>query len=278
MKKEYSLAHLTAISTTPLELVKIAVEAGYDYVSIRQIYLNVKGEVICDLSKDYEMLEEIETIMEDTGIRILDIELAKIYDNVDISSYEKVFKIGKRLGAKHILSSIWTERYDFATEKFAELCDLANKYDLTVNLEAVPIAGVRNLNQAMQILKKANRKNSGLMIDTHHFQRAQDDVNELAKIPNYWFNYSQICDATKDIPKEREELIRIMRDDRDYLGYGGIDVGEILNAMPVIPYSIELPKQSVSDEYGYLYHAKKCLETAKEYCEKKVVGRVLKCS
>ncbi len=273
MRKEYSLAHLTAIQTTPLELVKIAAEAGYDYVSIRQIYLNVAGEVICDLAKDIEMLEEIERIMKETGLKVLDIELARIYDGVDLESYRSAFEIGKRLGAKHVLCSIWTDKLEYAAEKFAELCDLANEYDLTVDLEGVPIAGVRDLKQTMNILKKANRKNSGLMIDTHHFQRAQDDVKELAKVSRNWFNYAQICDATKEIPTEREELIRIMRDDRDYLGYGGIEVDEILNSMPVVPYSIELPKKTIADEFGYLEHARRCLNTAKEYCEKNVVGR-----
>ena len=144
MKKEYSLAHLTAISTTPLELAKIAANCGYDYVSIRQIYMGVTGEVPVDLAENKKMYQEIKDLFKDTGLRLLDIELAKIFDGVDLKKYESAFETGKSLGAKHVLSSIWTDNKDYGIEKFAELCDLAKKYDLTVELEAVPIAGVKS--------------------------------------------------------------------------------------------------------------------------------------
>ena len=58
MKKEYSLAHLTAISTTPLELAKIAANCGYDYVSIRQIYMGVANEVPVNLAEDKKCIKK----------------------------------------------------------------------------------------------------------------------------------------------------------------------------------------------------------------------------
>ena len=105
MKKEYSLAHLTAISTTPLELAKIAANCGYDYVSIRQIYMGVAGEVPVDLAVDKKMYQEMKDLFKDTGLKLLDIELARIFDGVDLSKYESAFETGKSLGAKHVLSS-----------------------------------------------------------------------------------------------------------------------------------------------------------------------------
>ncbi len=274
MKKfEFSLAHLTAISTTPLELVKIAANCGYDYVSIRQIYMNTAVEVPVDLSKDKKMYQEIKNIFQDTGLKLLDIELARIYDGVDLKSYEKAFEIGKSLGAKHVLSSIWTDNKEYGIEKFIELCDLAAKYNLTVDLEAVPIAGVRSFEEVAKILRTIDKKNAGLMMDTHHFHRANDKIDFLKDCPKEWFNYAQICDACGEIPKDRDEMIFIMREKRDYLGEGGINIAEILNEMPIVPYSIELPNTSYSKELGYEGHAKKCLETAKAYCEKFVTGR-----
>jgi len=69
------------------------------------------------------------------------------------------------------------------------------------------------------------------------------------------------------------KMIEIMRGGRDYLGEGLIDVASILNAMPIVPYSIELPNSKRVEEYGYEGHAKKCLETAKKYCDTFVTGR-----
>lgn len=271
--KEYSLAHLTAIKTTPLELAKIAANCGYDYVSIRQIYMGVAGEVPVDLSEDKNAYNEIKALFKDTGLKLLDIELARILDNVDLKSYERAFETGKSLGAKHVLSSIWTDKIEYATEKFAELCDLAAKYDLTVDLEAVPIAGVKSFDEVADILRKVNKKNAGLMMDTHHFHRAGDKIENIKSYPTEWFHYAQICDACGEIPADREKMIFIMREGRDYLGQGGIDVAGILNEMPIVPYSIELPNSKYVEQFGFEGHAKKCLETAKKYCDNFVAGR-----
>ena len=272
MKKEYSLAHLTAISTTPLELAKIAANCGYDYVSIRQIYMGVANEVPVNLAEDKKMYQEIKDLFKDTGLRLLDIELAKIFDGVDLKKYESAFETGKSLGAKHVLSSIWTDNREYAIEKFADLCDLAKKYDLTVDLEAVPIAGVKSFAEVADILRIIKRDNAGLMMDTHHFNRANDSVELLKTFPKEWFHYAQICDVPP-APTTREEMIRIMRESRDYLGEGTIDVATILNTMPIVPYSIELPNSKKVEEYGYEGHARKCLETAKKYCDTFVIGR-----
>ena len=271
-KKEYSLAHLTAISTTPLELAKIAANCGYDYVSIRQIYMGVAGEVPVDLSEDKKAYQEMKDLFKDTGLRLLDIELARIYDGVDLESHKRAFDTGKSLGAKHVLSSIWTDNKEYGIEKFAELCDLAKKYDLTVELEAVPIAGVKSFAEVADILKIIKKDNAGLMMDTHHFNRANDSIELLKTFPSEWFRYAQICDAPL-APLERDKMIEIMRGGRDYLGEGLIDVASILNAMPIVPYSIELPNSKKVEEYGYEGHAKKCLETAKKYCDTFVTGR-----
>lgn len=275
MEKKYSLAHLTAINTNPLELAKIASKAGYDYVSFRLIYMCVDGEKqVNDFHlESSKLFKELEHFLKKTGLKVLDIEIARIFKGVDLKEYEKAFKIGAKLGAKYVLSSIWTDDLDYAILKFGELCDLAKKYNLIVNLEAVPISGVKTLKESMKILNGANRSNSGLMIDTHHFQRAEDDIEELKKIPKKWFYYSQVCDATKEIPKDKEELTRIMREERDYIGEGGIDVKSILNSIPIVIYSIEIPNSKMVDKLGELGHAKRCLETTKKYFDEFVVGR-----
>jgi len=104
------------------------------------------------------------------------------------------------------------------------------------------------------------------MIDVHHFHRAKDDPAELAKLPKEWFRFAHLCDAPALIPAERDEMTRILREERSYVGEGGIDVASILNAMPAMPYSIELPNLKRVAEYGYEEHARRCLESAKKYC------------
>ena len=265
MKQKFSLAQLTVLNASPPELAMIAAETGYDTFSMRQIYLGLPEEPDYDLSKNKTMLDETRAIMRDTGIELLDIELARITDDIDPIIYEPALAIACELGGKHILSSIWTTNRDLYIERFAKLCDIGSGYGLTVDLEYVPVAGVRSLAQALDVLEQVNRPNAGLMLDLHHFHRAQDKLEDLDNVPREWFHFLHLCDACGEIPLNNEEMRRIMREDRDYIGEGGIDVKAILERLPAMPYSIELPKNSACSEYGYKEHARRCLQSAKAY-------------
>ncbi len=273
MPFEFSLAQLTVLKASPPEICKIAAECGYDFVSMRQIYMGLPDEPDYDLSKNKKMMAETKAVFAGTGIRLLDIELARIFDGMDVKKYEPAMETAAELGGRHVLSSIWTPNREYYIEKFAEVCDLASQYGLTVELEYVPVAAVKTLKEAVEVLEAVNRPNAGLMIDVHHFHRAGDDPKELRKLPEKWFRFAHLCDATGEIPTNNEEMTRIMREERSYVGEGGIDVASILNAMPIVPYSIELPNTKAVAEYGYKEHARRCLETAKKYCAEKVTGR-----
>ena len=265
MEQEFSLAQLTILNASPVEMASIAFETGYDYFSMRQIYLGLPEEPDYDLSKNKKLFNETKAVMANTGIRLLDVELARIVDNVDPSSYEPAFATCAELGGRSVLSSIWTDDQTVQLENFAKVCDLAKQFGLTVELEYVPIASIKNLAAALNVLKLVNRSNAGILIDIHHFHRAGDTVEALSEVPKELFHMLHLCDAPVEIPSDLEEMRRIMREAREYPGEGGIDIKSILSVVPCVPYSIELPKKSVSDRFGYREHAKRCLETSKAY-------------
>lgn len=270
---KFSLGQLTVLITTPLEIADMAAECGYDCVSIRQMYMNLPEEEQYPLNENPQMLKDFKSIIRSSGLEVLDVELARIFDGVNIKDYEPKFELAREIGAKHILSSIWTENKPYYIEKFNELCEMGKKYGLTVDLEYVPVAGVKNLKQSMEVIESVDFDNVGLMLDTHHVHRAKDLPEDIAKVPDKYFHYAQVCDAIGKIPTDFEEMRKIMREGRMYPGEGGIYIDKILNSMPIVPYSIELPNNKYSLKYGYKEHAKKCLETAKDYCNKFITGR-----
>ena len=275
MATQYSLAHLTVLGCAPPEMTYIAARAGYDFISIRPILMGLPGEPDYSLADNPVMLKQTRKALADTGVRLHDIELARIYDHMHPSKYLPAMEVAAELGGRAVLSSIWTEDRAYAIEKFGEVCDLAKPFGLTVDLEYVPIAGVRSLADAVEVLRAVKRENAGLMVDTHHFQRAGDRVEALDGLPREWFHFAHLCDAPGEIPAERAELIRIMREGRLYLGEGGIDVASILKHMPEMVYSIELPNLTYVREKGYAEHAFRCLETTREYVKANVCGRYL---
>jgi sugar phosphate isomerase/epimerase len=268
MKQKFSLAQLTVMGCPPPEMAYIAKMCGYEYISIRPIHMGLPGEPNYEIAKNKTLFNQTKKALDDTGIKIHDIELAKIYDGGDVGTYEAAFEASAKLGAKHILSSIWTPNTSFAEEQFAKLCDIAAQYDMSVSLEFVTWADVKNLKDARAILEKVNRDNAGIMIDTLHFNRSRVALEELDTIPKSWFKFAHICDGPAEIPTDREGLIHTGRDARLYVGEGGIDIASILNKMPEMVYSIELPHLERSKEYGYAEHARRCIETAKTYLSK----------
>lgn len=266
MSLQFSLAYLTVPGCPPAEQTYIAGRAGYSFVSLRPIYMGLPGEPNFDLAANQGLLRQVKTAMAVTGVKLLDIELARINDGVDPKRYLPAMEVAAELGGRHVLSSIWTSDRGFYLEKFAELCELAKPLGLTVELEYVPIASVNNLAGALDVLNTVKKDNAGLMIDIHHFHRAGNEVEELDAVPREWFRFVHLCDAPAEIPREKEEMTRILREARLYVGEpGGIDVAAIVNRIPQVPYSIELPHLARMNEIGRAEHACRCLETAKKY-------------
>ncbi len=268
MAYQYSLAHLTVLGCPPPEMTYVAARAGYDFVSIRPIYMGLPGEPNYALAENPEMLRQTKRALADTGVKVHDIELARIYDDMHPTKYLPAMEVAAELGARAVLSSIWTPKREYAIEKFGEVCDLAKQFGMTVDLEYVPIASVNTLAGAVDVLRMVKRDNAGLMIDVHHFHRALDKPEDLAGLPSEWFHFAHLCDAQGEIPADRAEMTRILREERLYVGEGGIDVADILNRLPKMVYSIELPHLARAKEFGYAEHAFRCLESAKAYEQK----------
>ena len=103
--------------------------------------------------------------------------------------------------------------------------------------------------------------------------RALDKPEALAGLPKEWFHFAHLCDAQGDIPTDRAEMTRILREERLYVGEGGVPVAEILNTLPKMVYSIELPHLARAKEFGYAEHAFRCIESAKAYMAQKLVHK-----
>ena len=261
----FSLAHLTVLGCPPPEMTYIAARAGYDFVSFRTIYMGLAGEPNYDLAANKELLRQTRTALSTTGLKLLDIELARIADGVDPRKYVPALEVAAGLGAKHVVSSVWTSDRARATEAFAELCDLAKPFGLTVDLEFVTFAAGRNLKDVVDILRAARSVNCGVLVDTLHFSRSRVALEELDSVPREWFHFAHLCDAPSRIPDTNEELITTAREERLYPGEGGIDIAAIVNRMPPVPLSIELPHLARVRELGYAEHAARCLEASRAY-------------
>jgi sugar phosphate isomerase/epimerase len=262
---KFSLAHLTVLGCSPPVATQIAARAGYDFVSYRIIYMGLANEPNYDLARNPTMLRETKSALAATGLKLHDIELARIADGVSVKSYRPALETAGELGARRVISSIWTSDKNFAQDSLAELCDLAATAGLGVSLEFVTWSALASLREAILLHRVVNRKNLGLLIDVLHFNRSRTKPEELDGVPREWFHFAHISDAPKQIPATVDGLTREGREARLYPGEGGIDISDIVKRMPEVPYSLEIPNLERVKELGYEEHALRCLESAKKY-------------
>ena len=265
MTRQFSLAHLTALHCSPPQLIEIAARAGYEFVGLRPIPVGARNEPLHPFATDRALFSQTKAALAATGVRLLDIEVARIIKEAKPRDYLPAIEAAAQLGGKHVLSSAWCDDLPYIQDFFTELCSLAQQFGLSVDLEFVTWSGIRTLNEATDLVRASRCNNAGIVIDTLHFDRCHADLASLGSLPREWFRFVQICDAPAKYSTERDELIRIGRDARLYLGEGGIDVAGILRRLPAAPLSIEIPNTTKLATLGAEQYARLCIETARSY-------------
>ena len=264
-KSLYSLAHLTLIGVTPPALVYIAARAGYDAVSPRFIPMHVPGE-FTQSPVGKSQVQATKTALKTTGLKVLDVELARLTEDVDPRNFIPALELGGELEAKRMIMSAWTKTRDdrnFLIDVYAETCDLARPYGITVDLEFPTFSRLRTLDEALDIVRAADRPNGGILVDTLYLHLSRVDLAELLHIPSELFHFLHVSDCLPGIADTREGMIQLARDARLYPGEGWIDFKGIIERMPPVDYSIELPNKARIKELGYEEHARRCLQHAK---------------
>ena len=267
MKHEFSLAHLTILSCSPPDLIEIASEAGYDYVSLRPIAVT-PNEPKYPFGEDQNLLRQTRGALAATGMRLLDIEVARIVPDLNVKTYMPALEAAANLGARHVLSSGWTPDHKYVSEKFAELCDLAKPFGLTVEFEFVTFAAISTLADAAAIVHSSARENGGICIDTLHFFRSNTQLTELDALPQSFFRFMQLCDAPMEPPTSVDGLIFAARADRKFVGEGALDLASVIRRLPPMPYSLEIPNSKLARTMSPMDIARKAIATAREYLDR----------
>jgi sugar phosphate isomerase/epimerase len=267
MKQQFSLVYLTAPSRSPPEMIYMAARAGFDYVSLRTIPMGLTNEPRLSLANDKALLDQTRRALRATGVKLHDTENARIVDGVRISDYVPELEIAAELGARYVLTNIWTPDRSLIRDALSELCDRAKSIGLGVIVEFVTWASITTLNEAAALVREINRDNAGLIVDCLHFNRSRcrlEDIDDNRDL----MRFVHLCDAPAEIPTSKEGLLHAGRAERLYPGDGGIDLAAIISRMPPMVYGIEAPHLALADEIGDAEHIFRLLEKTKAYFER----------
>ncbi|MEW1585400.1 TIM barrel protein [Micromonospora vinacea] len=260
---EYSLAHLTALSLSPPELVEAASDAGYRYVGLRLTRVTPQ-EPHYPLATDPALMRTTKIRLAATGIDVLDIELARIGPHEHPRDFERFLEAGAELGARHVITQLPDPDRARKIDRIAQLCELAQPLGLTIDLEFPSWTETPDLSEATRVLRAADQSNAGILIDLLHFARSGSSLADLRELPADWFHLAHVCDAPASVPTTVDGLIHTARFERLFPGEGGIDVHGILAALPSgIPYALEIPRATLVAQVGAKEHARMALSATR---------------
>jgi sugar phosphate isomerase/epimerase len=162
--------------------VQAAASAGFEGIGLR-------AENFWDAEQAGLDADDLIAIAGGYGVRILEVEyltgwgIAAERDPAQQRKEETVFAMARAFGVHHVNAGLLEPLpRDVITAGFGELCDRAGP-DLTVALEFMPYSGIPDLATAWQIVRDADRPNSGLLIDAWHWVRAGTSIADLEQVP-----------------------------------------------------------------------------------------------
>ncbi|WP_321961384.1 sugar phosphate isomerase/epimerase [Paraburkholderia sp. J7] len=241
--RELSLSALTVLELSPPHMVQCAADAGYDYVGLRLLPAT-DHEVRHEIVGDTPLKRETLAVLKDTGMRVLDVEILRLKPDTDVNSYKPMLETAAELGARYVLVAGNDPDEARTVERLGRLCDLAAPLGLSPSLEPMPWTDVKDMTAGARIVKASGRRNTGLIIDPIHFDRARSSLEALRALPREYFGYVQFCDAPAERPTDLDTLLFQARCERMIPGEGGLDLVGLLRALPDhLPVSVEVPAE-----------------------------------
>ncbi|MGX1186403.1 sugar phosphate isomerase/epimerase [Pseudomonas sp. F-14 TE3623] len=264
--REYSLAYLTVHGCTPAEAIRVAAQAGYDWVGLRP-WPVAPGAAAQDLLDNPLAMRATLDAIRETGVRIFDLEIIRIADHFDAKAWVPCLEAAAPLNARAVLVAGDDLDETRLTDNYAQLCEVMQPFGLTANLEFMPWTAVPDVATAKRILRNAGApQNAGILVDALHFGRSSTSVQDIQCIPREWLHYAQMCDAPAGMNFTNQQLIQTARSERLLPGEGSIDLEGLVAALPVdLPISIEvvnLQRQAAQTPVDW---AAQCLAACRAY-------------
>lgn len=213
----------------PVAKVRAAAAAGYAAIGM------FLGQWAA-LRADPAALDAVDAALDETGLVVANIETLRGWATPagaeTAQRHEQLaFDMADHWGCRYVQVIGDAEGpLDQAAAGFAALCDRAGEHGLSVGLEWVPsMTNIGDARTALRIVTEADRPNGGLCVDSWHFTRSTNDLDDLRAIPGELVVATQWNDGTV-VPAEPDYYTDTLAN-RVVPGAGEFDLVEILRIL-----------------------------------------------
>lgn len=272
-RSEIGLAHLSLLHLEPDELVRVAAGAGFNFVGVR-VSAATPTESLADMRPGSSMSKAVLAALDETGLRVADIEFLSLDGSTDREQWLPVLEAGAALGAKNLSLAGTDPDRNRLVESLAELVTDAEQFGIVPTLEPISYNAVSTVSGAAQIAREAG---AAVLLDPLHIQRGGSSLDDVAALDAALVPVLQLCDAPASVP-ERIEIVgplpRGMTADGEPRkvesralrlppGEGELPLATLLTLIPAgVPISVEVPNANLLSRLGDQGFARHLYESA----------------
>ena len=237
-----ALDHITAVDSTPTELVAVARTAGCD-----AICLFMEPMAVLPLMPQFELYGDraarraLRRAMDDTGVALDVAYPFTLAGRTEVATFAPALECAAELGAGVLNALLYDRDPARRADRFAEFCALAATFELRVGIEFYPPSQVRSLGEALALIEQAAPEPGvGVNVDLLHLMRSGGTFDELAAAPASRIFYGQLSDGPAQAP---DDLDFEASSERLLPGEGAFDLAGFVAALPLgCPLSVEIPR------------------------------------
>jgi sugar phosphate isomerase/epimerase len=227
------------------ERIAAAAEAGFTA-------LGLAGEDYAAMRAGGMSNSELRRIADDHGIAVAELEFLTNWwcdDDRGRRSREleaQFYAAADTFGARHLNVGSPASRgtlppLEVVAERFGELCDRAARHNLLIAFEFLPWSDIPDAATAGRLIKLADRKNGGILLDTWHYFRGAADPEQVRAIPADRFFLIQFDDAA---PQMAGDFMEDTTNHRRLPGQGSFDLTGFVRMLDLLgidaPFSVEI--------------------------------------
>ena len=217
--------------------IRIARETGFEALEI------LESKLLRYLDIGLE-LNELDSLFKKYSIKPVCINALKNIERVKSKEREELLKEAERLcwAAKFLgcptiqivpfcglEGKSWAEILKLTSENIADIADIGKRYGVRFQLEPIAWSPIHSLSQSLEVIKKADRDNVGVVIDFWHLWAGGETTpEEVSKLDSSLIYGVHFCDGIS----HREGTKWVEEDLRGYLpGEGEIPIKDWVQAV-----------------------------------------------
>jgi sugar phosphate isomerase/epimerase len=247
---ELGIERLGLFGMPPVEFVNLAADLDVGCVGIGLAPTpgyNPDGHGAWSLRDDPTLRRETIAACRDRGVRIAIVEGFAVLPDGGMLGFAGDLDLVAELGCDRVNVVSIGKDMSQAIDGFGALCELAAERRLLVSAEMGSLGPLDRVAPALEVVRDVGRPNFSLLIDSMHFFRLGNTLEDFAALDPALIGYVQLADApwTPRFGTYMEEAMY----ERMAPGAGELPLGEFVRLVPDgVVVSLEIPIRSLAEQ------------------------------